>query len=395
MRPFEPLNYEELSPGLKSVLPEDAPLGLRMAAASGGLPMMTAELVASLYYLANDEDRGVRRAARKSLVELPDTLLATVLASPVSPKILHWFSTRELGRTDLYERILLNRNTADETFERIAEATDSPDLLELIAHQETRYVRRPEIIEKLANNPNALTASVQRAEQFFGLHTGKSWRDVLAAKRLAAGVLPEEATPEAARKEDAERAERERLLEASLVAEQLPEGFTIEKLAREEFDVDELFAEDLLLDPEAELEGEKRESLQTRINKMSVLNKMRLALKGNIEARNILIKSANRLIQECVMRNPRLTIEEVIKVSKDKTQREEIIRMVAHNKDWTRHYPVVVSLTWNPKTPIHQALKYLDRLNPRDLISIARSKQVPGMVAVQARKIAAEKQRFR
>jgi hypothetical protein len=86
-----------------------------------------------------------------------------------------------------------------------------------------------------------------------------------------------------------------------------------------------------------------------------------------------------------------MTIEEVIKISKDKTMREELIRVVTLNKEWTKNYQVVHQLCWNPKTPITVALKYLSRLNVRDVQQIAKSKQVPGILAVQARKVAADK----
>ncbi|MCZ7585748.1 MAG: hypothetical protein M5R36_21815 [Deltaproteobacteria bacterium] len=176
---------------------------------------------------------------------------------------------------------------------------------------------------------------------------------------------------------------------------ELPTDFDISDLEREEFELEELFAEDLLVDPEIDLDGEQRESLQNRVNKMNVLNKMRLALKGNIEARNILIKSANRLIQECVLRNPRITVEEVIRLTKDKSQREELVRIISRNRDWTKNYAVIHHLCLNPKTPLEMALKYLHRLTAKDLANIARSKQVPGMLAVQARKLYAEKERYR
>jgi hypothetical protein len=101
------------------------------------------------------------------------------------------------------------------------------------------------------------------------------------------------------------------------------------------------------------------------------------------------------MIQECVLRNPRTTIEEVIRFAKDKTMREELIRVVTLHKEWTKNYEVVHQLCWNPKTPITTALKLLNRLNIKDVIAISKSKQVPGMLAVTARKIAEAKQKFR
>ena len=177
--------------------------------------------------------------------------------------------------------------------------------------------------------------------------------------------------------------------------DELPPDFSIEKLAREVFDTEDDFSSEYLVDPEQELSHNQRMTLSNRIRKMRVLDKMRLGLKGNIEARQILIKNPNKLIQECVLRNPRVTVEEVIRVSKDKTMREELIRMVSLHKEWTKNYQVVYQLCWNPKTPITHALKFLSRLNIKDVQKISKSKQVPGMLAVAARKVVDQKQKYK
>ena len=403
MRPFEPLTYEELPPRLKTLLPEGAAVPLKLAAANANLPLLTQDLVTCLYFLSNDEERQVRATARKSLTELPLNLLLPAISGINSPKILHWFANRKFDDPAIYERILLNRATEDETFLLLAKSLDRPSLLDLITQNQQRFVRLPEILEALQQNQNATLSNVQRAIEFFFRQTGRHYTEVLAERRKAGeperpeaeaverpSEIPPGKVPRGEPLGEVPAARAEVLLE-----EEMPQDFSIEELEKETFLPDELFADDLLVDPQIEFESELRESLANKINKMTVLNKMRLALKGNIEARGILIKSANRMIQECVLRNPRVTIEEIIKLSKDKAAREELIRLVAANKDWTKNYQVLSALCWNPKTPMDRAAKYLQKLNIRDLVSISRSKQVPGMIAIQARKLAQEKEKVR
>ena len=124
---------------------------------------------------------------------------------------------------------------------------------------------------------------------------------------------------------------------------------------------------------------------------------------ANAEAMVRLGANIVQALAQCDMRDPdaqrnlvlmHCEIQEVLKVARDKAQREELIRMVSKNRDWTKNYMVINALCLNPKTPLERATKYLHRLNTKDLTAIARSKQVPGMLAVTARKLVAERQRF-
>src|SRR5690349_21678718 len=52
-------------------------------------------------------------------------------------------------------------------------------------------------------------------------------------------------------------------------------------------------------------------SLYNQILQMKVGEKLKLALKGNKEARTILVRDSNRLIQRFVLQNPRISDEEI------------------------------------------------------------------------------------
>jgi hypothetical protein len=92
--------------------------------------------------------------------------------------------------------------------------------------------------------------------------------------------------------------------------------------------------------------------------------------------------------------NPKISLDEIIRVSRNKSMREELIRMVATNRDWIRNYQVKLSLVWNPKTPMTIAMKWLGSLTVKDLEKLSKSKQIPGMLAVTARKTLEHKRRF-
>ena len=98
--------------------------------------------------------------------------------------------------------------------------------------------------------------------------------------------------------------------------------------------------------------GAERLSMINRVMKMSVKDRVRLGMKGDREARNILIRDANRLVSQSVVQNPRITEQEVEAIAAMRSLPEDILRSIASNRQWSRSYPVMHNLARNPRTPI-------------------------------------------
>jgi hypothetical protein len=143
--------------------------------------------------------------------------------------------------------------------------------------------------------------------------------------------------------------------------------------------------EELLQEPE---EGKPiNQSLYNQIVHMKVGERIKLALKGNREARMILIRDPNRLIQRFVLQNPRITDDEVIAVARNRNLDVEILRKIGEHKSWPRNYQVKLALVSNPKTPLSTALHFVSTLMDRDIRLIAKSKNVSATVVKQARRL--------
>jgi hypothetical protein len=143
---------------------------------------------------------------------------------------------------------------------------------------------------------------------------------------------------------------------------------------------------ELLREPEPPAPPPAR-SLYAQILNMGVAEKIKLALRGNKDARQILIRETNKMIRRLVLLNPRISDAEVIAVCRNRSADEELLRVVAERREWMRNYQVRLSLTTNPKTPIVIALRQLSTLGERDLRALAKSKNVTGTVAAQARRM--------
>jgi hypothetical protein len=140
---------------------------------------------------------------------------------------------------------------------------------------------------------------------------------------------------------------------------------------------------DLLVEPTP---PERRESLFTRIRSLKVAARVKLALTGNKEARQILSRDSVRLVQTCVLKNPRVTLEEAQAMAKNRSLHGDLLRMIADEREWVRHYGVRLALVQNPKTPLQVALTLLTGIQERDMRMLARSKNVPSVLQQQARR---------
>lgn len=132
-------------------------------------------------------------------------------------------------------------------------------------------------------------------------------------------------------------------------------------------------------------------SLLVQIQGMTVAQRVKLALRGNKDARQILLRDPNRLIRRFVLENPRTTEGEVAAIARNRTADEELLRTIAERREWMKNYQVRLALATNPKTPLPIALRQVSTLAERDLAQLAKSRNVPQAVATAARRLLLER----
>ena len=128
-------------------------------------------------------------------------------------------------------------------------------------------------------------------------------------------------------------------------------------------------------------------SLWAQIREMNIAQKVKLALRGNKDARAILIRDSNSVIQRMVLHNPRISDEEVLALANDRNTAEDLLRQIAANREWTKSYPIRTALVENARTPVPTALRLLATLADREIGRLAKSKNVPTAIASHARRI--------
>ena len=125
-----------------------------------------------------------------------------------------------------------------------------------------------------------------------------------------------------------------------------------------------------------------------RIMKLGVKDRIKLAMKGDREARNMLIRDPNRLVSQAVVNNPRITEQEVESISSMRSISEDILRQVANNRQWARSYTIGHNLAKNPRTPIANVLTILSRMQLRDLVTLSKNRNVSDAVRRHALRLA-------
>jgi len=147
---------------------------------------------------------------------------------------------------------------------------------------------------------------------------------------------------------------------------------------------------------EAALEAEpdlgKRQTLLQRLATMTVSQRVQFAIKGGSEARRTLIRDSNKVVQRAVLQSPRLTDQEVEAFASMTALTDEILRLIAKNRNFRKNYVVVRNLMNNPKTPLDVSLHMLPILNGLDLKRLCTNKNIPETLRTTANKLHRQRQ---
>ncbi|MBI3754612.1 MAG: hypothetical protein HY265_00410 [Deltaproteobacteria bacterium] len=342
---------------LEKFVSPQTPKETKLSAAKAVLPMGPKDLVTVLSILVHDDDNDVRETAQKSLEGIPSHLLLTVLEGNLDSAVIKAIADIHKYDEAILVMIALNRNTDDETLSFLA-STGSETVANVIAENQTRLIRNPSLLGYLKTNPSVGKSVIDRTETFL------TSVDKIAPKGEGAPVY-DEIEP----------------LQIREPAEAAPPDSELIAIDAE-----------LKTDKETVTEAEK-ESFYKKVQRLNVAEKIKLALLGNKEARDILLKDSNKLVSSTVLKNPRITEDEIAKVVNSRSIPDDILRQVATNKEWLKKYNIKLGLVNNPKTPLTIALRLMGQLNEKDVQHLAKSKNVSGALASAAKKAVMQKEK--
>ncbi|MCX7829902.1 MAG: hypothetical protein N2445_02420 [Acidobacteria bacterium] len=375
-------------PLVEQILSGKVPDAVKKAASRGALPIPREDQIELWACLRNDSDPEVKVQCRQNLASVPFEEWQSLLKEHSFRKEFFDFVAKVLARDERLAILALrNKSISAFTVEDMAKNAPS-SLIDTILDGQARLLECPGIIVALLNNPNLNSSQGRRifdlAEQFFRNHPTipKIIEEKLGLKIAIADAkyVPKPEQPPQTKEEKAAEAVAEFAEEP---VEEIRE--TIEPVKPEE---DE--AEEVPLPKEAfkeELVQEEVKNLYQKILKMSVPKKVELALKGNKEARGILIRDSNKVVQEAVINSPKITEQEIETIAKMRNLPDELLRKIAMSNEWLRKYNVVKALASNPKTPLPIAINLIQRFTDFDLKFLMKDKNVSEALRKEAKRI--------
>jgi hypothetical protein len=389
------VSFESTNPVVKALLEGTAPRPARVAASRGILPLPQNDMFEVLIALSGSEDKELADNAGESLIAVDERLLeSSVRSDDVGATVLNYVAGRDGLNYGVYEGLLVNPKTPSTAVEKLARSTTKAEVLELISLNQQLLIQAPSIIDAILKNPNRSFEAERRASEtkreFFEKERGVQQ---IANELRAQG---KEAAAEFI--ENAEFSGDDLSIEDTLAIANMIESsdddvddswLALEYLEEiyEESDTDRQMIVDKIIG-EMKAEGtdvpSERISIINRIMKMGMKDRAKLAMKGDREARNILIRDPNRVIAQAVVKNPRITEQEIEKIASMRAVSEDILRQIANNRQWSRLYPIVHNLARNPRTPIANVLSILSRLQLKDLAGLSKNRNVSDAVRRQA-----------
>ena len=385
------------NPVVQAIVSGKAPQPARLAAARGMLPLPQSDLLEVLVALTASDDAQISAAATETLkAESAEDLLIAASGPDTAPNVLSYLASQPDGKPEVYEATILNTRTPDQALSKLAATTTSGSLLELLTINQQRLVRCPEIIDAILSNPARSGEAERRAretrKEFFEKERGaRQIADELRARgQTAAAEFFEAAELTSAAGElsieDAWLiAQHIEVSDADLDDSWLPaeryEALIAESAADVSANVQRVIESERLERGEVSAE---RVSLIRRIMFMNTKDRMKLAMKGDREARGILIRDSNKVVCSAVVKNPRITEHEIENIAAMRTVAEEVLRLIALNRSWARSYPIIHNLARNPRTPIPTVMNILNRIRTKDLANLAQNRNVSEAVRRQA-----------
>jgi len=382
---YQPLEAEEIPSNIRKHLKPQADDARRLMIAKSIIPLPPAELGLTIYCLMADENTAVAAAAEDAFDELPTGIVRNMASMNLPTPVLDYIMRNYYDEEDesrILEAVVLNMATGRETLTSLIHVAPLK-ILEMISNNQNRLIREPGLVFEFAAGRSTTMGLLARILEFArrqNIITATD-EDRIIDKFLKRGKAVAEVVEEI-RVEDVVK---EAVSADGEVDWEFPVFMTTDYEALMNMDADARIIE-------AKMKA--RMNMRDLVRKMIVPQKMRLAVRGNMEARKILIEDSLAMVAKAVLKSPRISKTEIERAASLKTIDPEVIEEIAKSGAFLRTYAIRHALVLNPKTPLSIANRLLSTLMEKDIKELSKSKAVPAAVQSIARqKMDAQKQR--
>jgi len=347
------------------MLGANAPPQLKLMAARGIAPGLKPEAILTIICaLVEGPDRELAVTARSTLENLPQALLQGALSADLQAPVLELVAETQYADAGIVGRLLGARQVSSAALEIVAEhATES--IGELVAASDSVLLRFPRVIEKLYMNRRVRMST---ADRLVDLAVRNNLELNIPAFKQAAAAIQNQLIPEAT----AERQFDDELFQK------------VEEIASQTECAPDEDTHEVNDEGEEELKG-KYKPLYAEIATMSITQKIRRATLGTGAERMLLVRDSNRLVATAAASSPLLNESEAARIASSRSVSDDVLRLIAQNREFTRSYQVKLNLIGNPRTPFTYSSRLIPHLRDNDLRMMSKSKNVPGAVQTAVR----------
>ena len=352
------------------------PSNVMRSAARGALSLPSSEMMEILVLLTNNPV--FAEQARLTLAGWDEEASLAVAADPCSPpEVLNYLAAYDNLRPRLLPSLLENPSVSEAKLAELAEHATRDTVAAMVTS--TRVLLSRAILHALVGNPNL-----------------EGDESALVQQRLAeTGETPAEAAAELEGKSQYEIDHADEILAEEgkpfrLTGDLLDLGFDEDIFPAGSFEADptsklpvtNVTAVLKALDGKQPSDPQAAERLSTlqRIARLTVGQRVQLAMKGSREERFVLIRDGARVVSCAVLESPKLTESEVEMFASMKNLQEVVLRTISMKRKFVKMYGVIRALVNNPKTPIDVSLPLMNHLLANDLKSLSLNKNIPDTV---------------
>lgn len=313
-------------------------------------------MIEILIFLSDDVNQSLAHQARESLAAFPEEELKLLLESSfTSESIFEFFSRPPFRSKRLLEAVILNTATPDGTIARLASQVDG-DLIDAVLINLMRLLRSPQILDALEKNPNNTTDTRRRF--------GEIRVDFFEKRNTFVPVAPFSFSESSA--------------EISPPSPDEPVTAFEEHPKSTDRSVEEVVQSTAkLLEEDGESLTPERLTTLQKITRMTVAERVQVAIKGSRDERMILIRDSNKVVSRAVLQSPKISENEVEWIAQMRNVDEEVLRIIGMSRAWAKNYPIIHNIVRNARAPVAVTLPLLNRLMLRDVKNLSKNKNVP------------------
>lgn len=136
---------------------------------------------------------------------------------------------------------------------------------------------------------------------------------------------------------------------------------------------------------------EKRLSVQQKLRQMNPTERAMLAAKADRMTRSIMIRDHEPQVIVFLLKNPRLTRQEVTEIARANALSGQAVELICSNTQWIQHEDIRFHLVMNPKSPLPIVLRLLNSLNMKHLRELAKNHNIKTQIKRAALRLVVER----